>query len=440
MRAETAVRLLQAAGVRRVRFEIADTHGIARSKTVPLERFTHDVEHGVTLYGGILLQDPRGDDVPLPPGPRPDFLLRADLDTLVVLPHAPGEARIGGDLSTTDGRPVEADARRVLRRVLARYEHLGLVARTGVEYEFYLLDAATWAPVFPDPQVYATLRNAARPDWRDDLLDALPRLGIDVSAFAAENAPGQYEITFAPADGVAAADQAFVFRTTVKEISLRHALHAPFMSKPFADAAGSGCHLHHSLLDARTGSNRLAGSPDGPLSTLGRAFVAGIVEHAPALCALLAPTPNDFKRFRAGAFAPVAGTWGVDDRAAAARVVDRDGSGARVENRLAGAAANPYIAVAASLAGGLLGLQAEREPPPPGASGPSLPTTLDVALDALEEDAGLRDILGDEFVRTYLLVKRNDVARARAACADYATDEWRRRVDDWERREYGELI
>ena len=445
MRGDTAARLLGAAGVRWVRFEMADTHGIARSKTVPLARFAHYAERGVPFYGGILVQDPQGDDVPPPCMRRPDYLLRPDLDSLAVLPHAPGEARVTGDLWTADGRPEEADPRRVLRRVVEQLARLGLVPRTGVEYEFYLLDAETGTPVFPDPQVGATLRNNVRPDWRDALLGALAGLGIGVSAFAVENAPGQFEITFSPGDGVDAADQAFLFRTTVKEISARHGLIAPFMTKPFADAAGSGCHLHHSVLDARTGTNRIAGGSPGTLSPLGRRFVAGLTGHARALCALLAPTPNDYKRYRPGSFAPTDATWGLDDRGAAVRVVPGDAAATRVENRLAGAAANPYIAVAASLAAGLLGLRAESEPPPDtattaGLPAPALPGSLEEALDALEGDGPLRAVLGEDFVRTYLLVKHHDVARARAACVDYGSAGWRARVDDWERREYGELI
>ena len=445
MRVDTAARLLEAAGVSWVRFELADIHGIARSKSVPLAQFPHYAERGVAFYGGTLLQDPRGDDIPpLSPG-QPDCFLRPDLDTLAVLPHAHGEARVGGDLWTADGRPAGADPRRVLRRVVEQYARIGLVPRTGVEYEFYLLDACSGVPVFPDSQVCATLRNNVRPGWRDEVLGALSRLGVAVSAFAAENAPGQFEITFAPGNGVEAADQAFIFRTTVKEISARHGLIAPFMSKPFADAAGSGCHLHHSLLDVHTGTNRFAGEPREDLAPLGRHFIGGLLAHARALCALLAPTPNDYKRYRPDSFAPVAATWGVDDRGAAVRVLTPASGATRVENRLAGAAANPYIAVAASLAAGLLGIRDASDLPAETTDGdcppaPALPTSLEEALDAFEGDAELRALLGEDFTRTYTLVKRNDVARARAACPDYGSDDWSVRVDNWERREYGELI
>jgi glutamine synthetase len=278
-----------------------------------------------------------------------------------------------------------------VRRVVARVEELGLRPRIGVEDEFYLLEAGSGSPVFPDPQVYAILRNSTGPAWRDELLDALPRPGIPVSAFAAEHAPGQFEVTFAPGDGIGAADQAFVFRTTVKEIAARHGVIAPFMPRPFASAAGSGCHLHHSLCDTRTAANALGGDAPGLRSPLGRHFTAGLVATPGRSARCSPPRPT---------------TSSATGRPSAA------------------------------------GLRDELNLPPESAADdtPPLSRTLDAALDAREEDGALRAVQGADFVRTYLRVKRNDVARARAACEDYWSEQWRGRVDDWERCEYGELI
>lgn len=450
VRLDTAARLLAAAGVHWVRMEMADTHGIARSKTVPLTRFVEYGERGLSFYGGTLTQDASGDDVPRPGSMPPhDFLLRPDLDTLAVLPHAPGEARVVCDLYRLDGEPVRDDGRWVLRQVVDAFRPFGVIPRTGVEYEFYLIHRETRVPAFSDRQVYGTLRNNLLPGWRDDLMAALHASGIQISTFGAENAPGQFEVTFTPADGVAAADQAFAFRTVTKETARNHGYDAPFMTKPFIDEAASGCHLHHSLIDAETGENRFF-DPADPygMSRLAKHFLAGQLYHASAMTAFLSPTPNDYKRYQPGSFAPVNVTWGHDNRSAAFRVpAGAAGAHMRIENRLGGAAANPYIAIAASLAAGLDGIRNELpliEPVLTDASQATgaapLPRSLDQALDALEADAPLGEALGAEFIRTYLLVKRFDIAKARLACPDYGTPEWMGRVDPYEWREYGELI
>jgi glutamine synthetase len=450
MKLETATRLLSSAGVRLVRFEIADTHGIARSKTIPLGKFPSYGVRGVNFYGGMLKQDAAGDDVPQPGVlPPPDFLMKPDLDTLAVLPYAPGEARVICDLHSVSGEPALDDPRVVLKRVLDRYSERGIIPRTGFEVEFYLVDRDTRATAFPDRQICSTIRNNALPELRDVILESLPALGIEFSTFGVENAPGQYEITFNPSDGVEAADVAFGFRTAVKEIAATFGFHAPFMTKPYIDEAASGTHIHISLIDASTGRNLMSASPDtNDLSELGRSFLAGQLDHADALAAFLSPTPNDYKRYQAGSFAPVNKSWGIDNRSASIRVpATAIGSAARVENRIGGAAANPYVALAATLAAGLDGI--DRSPPltePVTVDAAHrddlerLPRSLDDALAALERNDTLKRMLGDTFIRTYMLVKRFDIQKARDACPDYGSNEWNSRIDEHEWREYGELI
>lgn len=449
MDSTVVTRLLRAAGVRWVRFEMADTHGIARSKSVPLARFPVYAQKGLNIYGGMLLQDASGWDIPLEERlPPPDYLLKPDLDTLAVLPYAPGEARVLGYLYRGNS-PAPEDPRVVCQRMIERYERQGWIPRSGFEYEFYLLDHTTRQPVFPDKQICSTIRNNFDPAWRDELLEALDLLGIEVSTFSVENAPGQFEITFNPADGLAAADQAFTFRTAVKEVSRKHGYLAPFMTKPFIDQAASGTHLHHSLIDSQTGQNVFF-SPDDPygLSQLAWHFLGGLFHHARALIALFSPTPNDYKRYQPGLFAPTSVCWGYDNRSAAFRIpADSRGAKARVENRLGGAAANPYIALAASLAAGWDGIERGLLPPEPIQMDvgwleglPSLPHSLDEALDALEADTILCELLGQPFIETYVAVKRWDSEKCRLRCPDYGTPEWFRRIDPYEHEEYGELI
>jgi glutamine synthetase len=312
-----------------------------------------------------------GDDVPQPGLiPPPDFLMFPDWDTLAVLPWSLGEARVVCDLHQMDGTPAHDDSRYVARSVLERYDRLGLTVRTGFELEFYLIDRETGQTAFPDPQICSTIRNNSEPAFRDALFRALPALGIEISTFSVENAPGQYEITFSPLDGIAAADATFAFRTTVKEIARQFGYNAPFMTKPFIDHAASGMHIHQSLIDKSTGENRMSGGPKAPeLSILGQRFLGGQLHHADALSAFLSPTPNDYKRYQAGSFAPVNKSWGVDNRSAAVRLpANAIGKAARIENRIGGAAASPYIALAATLA--------------PDATGdPGAPTDPDASSD-----------------------------------------------------------
>ena len=445
----TVTRLLRAAGVRWIRIEMADTHGIARSKSVPLSKFPAYAAKGVNFYGGMLLQDASGWDIPLEEElPPPDYLLKPDLDTLTLLPYAPGEARVIGDLYR-DGAPAPEDPRVVCRRIVERFQERGWIPRSAFEYEFYLLHAGTREPVFRDKQICSTLRNNFDPAWRDELLTALEAHGIAVSTLSVENAPGQFEITIDPADGIAAADQAFMFRTVVKEVSRKHGYIATFMTKPFIDQAASGTHLHHSLIDASTGQNLFA-DPDGPhgLSELAWHFLGGLFEHARALIAVFSPTPNDYKRYQPGLFAPTSVCWGYDNRSAAFRIpADAHGSKARIENRLGGAAANPYIALAASLAAGWDGIERKLKPPEAIQKDvgwleglPALPRSLDEALDALEQDTVLCELLGHAFIETYVAVKRWDAEKCRRRCPDYCSPEWNRRIDPYEWEEYSELI
>lgn len=454
---EAVTRILGAAGVRLVRLETADLHGISRSKVVPLSLLPKIVRDGTAVYGGLLHSDARGDDVPANhfSGGRPflpDYLLRPDLSTLAVLDpaQAPASARVVCDLHLPDGAPVPAAPRSVVKRLLAEFAALGATPKLGFEYEFFLArDTADRSPVFADRQLAATLRNLFDQAFTEGLFAALAALGITPLGFFAENAPGQLETPFDAAVGLEAPDQAFAFKGAVKEVAARLGYHASFMTKRFADEAGSGGHVHQSLLDAATGENLFAPSPgtDHPVSESGRRVLAGQLAHASALTALLSPTVNCYKRYRPHIFAPTNACWGLDNRQAAIRVPLATGAATRLETRVGGAAADPYVVAAGLLAAGLDGLRREMVPPPPAVGDittdpahPPLPRSLDAALDALNADAALRAILGDPFVDLFLLVKRSELRRCRAAVPDYDAPTFQQRIDPWEIAEYGDLI
>ncbi len=269
---------------------------------------------------------------------------------------------------------------------------------------------------------------------------------MDVITANAESGRGQFEINFAPAIGIDAADHAFTFKTGVKEIAQRQGYMASFMTKPYADQSANGCHYHQSLLDVKRGRNAFAGR-SGTLTDVARWWLGGQMAHATALTALAAPTVNCGKRYKVYSMAPTNITWGVENRSAAFRIKDLDNGNAHIENRIPCGSANPYLVMAGVLAAGIDGLANKIEPTTeargiawdlPGVT--ALPRRLEDALDAFEADGALRAALGEEFVKLFLAVKRHEVAKARAAVADYDSSAFGDSVSDWERAEFFEFL
>jgi glutamine synthetase len=439
-----------------VRFEQTDLHGLTRGKTVPAAHFRRFAENGLNFFGGLLGLDAQSGVAPdtgyMAERHFQDHLIRPDLNTLAPIPWLSRTVRVLAEPSWYDGTPAAAAPRYLLRRLLDRLAEQGYALRSGFEYEFYLADAATREPVFEGIQIFWVVRNEFDPPFILRLLDGLRATGIDIITSNAEYGPGQMEINFAPATGVAAADQAFIFKNAVKEMALQgidgRRYMASFMTKPYGDAAASGCHFHHSLLDRESGANAFydADAEDG-LSTVARHWIGGQLAHAPALAALVAPTVNCAKRYKLWSFAPMNVTWGYEDRTAAVRVKGTRGEETRLENRMPCAASNPYIVGAAILAAGLDGMARQIEPPPPtpdvayvDESAPVLPQRLDDALEALVADTTLREYLGEEFITLYCAVKRFEVEKAREALPEYSSAEWPDTVTDWERQNLFEYL
>ena len=227
----------------------------------------------------------------------------------------------------------------------------------GHEYEFYLLDRQTLQPLFGGVHIFNTTRNTYI-DAVEVILRNLQGIGLDLITHNCEYAPSQFEINYGPAIGIEAADKAFTFRNTVKEVAHLQGYLATFMSKPINGMAGCGCHFHISLLDRKTGKNVFFDPADKDgVSLPARQFAAGILAHAPALMALAGPTPNCYHRIKPHTFAPSNISWGIEDRSALVRVKATKDSGTHHEMRGASALANPYLTAAGTLAAGLLGLK-----------------------------------------------------------------------------------
>jgi glutamine synthetase len=323
---------------------------------------------------------------------------------------------------------------------------MGYRLRSGFEYEFCLLDRATRQPVFSGVQMFSTIRNAFDEAFVFEVVRGMIAVGVDVITANAESGRGQFEINFAPGIGIDAADQAFTFKTGVKEIAQRRGYMASFMTKPYADQLANGCHYHQSLLDVKRGRNAFAGR-SGTLTDVARWWLGGQMAHATALTALAAPTVNCGKRYKVYSMAPTNIAWGVENRSASFRIKDLDNENVHIENRIPCGAANPYLVMAGVLAAGIDGLENRIEPTAEergiawdlrGVT--CLPQRLEDALDAFEADGALRAALGEEFVKLFLAVKRHEVAKARAAIADYDSSAFGDSVSDWERAEFFEFL
>ncbi|HEX9769168.1 MAG TPA: glutamine synthetase family protein [Kiloniellales bacterium] len=429
---------LEDGGFEYVRFELPDLHGTARAKTVPVGKAEGYARRGLNFYGGILALDTASMVVPgsglHEERNYADSKLFPDPASLTPVPWREGTARVICDVTFQDGTPIEAAPRRVLARLLRRAAGLGYNVLMGHEFEFYLLDAATKQQFFQGLHIFNVVRNEYLP-LVEVLVDQLRAMGVDIITANCEYAGSQYEINFGPGLGLAAADKAYAFKNACKEIAHRHGAIASFMTKPWADKAGSGCHLHISLWNRETGANAFLDPADeAGLSPVARAFIAGLLAHAPAMMALANPTANCYHRLKPYTFAPSNVSWGIEDRTALVRIKGAGDETCHVEMRGGGAASNPYLTAAGTLAAGLLGIEQQLELAPevagPCESDPSLPKlaqSLGEALDGLAADAAMREALGEDFVRLFTTVKRFELARFRA------------HVTDWERDEYLEI-
>jgi glutamine synthetase len=425
-------------GIRNVRFELPDLHGTSRSKLVPIDHAGRYAEEGLNMYGGAVVLDSRSDVVPgtlyNEEVAYADQRLRPDPETAAIVPWADATARFICDTHWDDGRPLAAAPRHVFRRVLDRCHELGFEPTIGVEPEFYLLDGETRQPLFEGYHIFNTVRNTWVPVV-ERIVNEMREFGIDIITANCEYAGSQWEIVFGPSSGMAGPDTAFSFKNGAKELAYQEGLIASFMSKPFQDSAGCGAHNHIGLLQRDSGDNAMS-DPDHEwgLSEVGRSFVAGQLRHARSIYTLLAPTVNCLKRRRTHTFSPTNVSWGLEDRSAFVRVKGGNPKSKHVENRAPTGLSNPYLASAALLGAGVLGIADGLDLEPPAAppaeedeSKPKLPTTVEESLAALESDEKIVELLGDEFVRAYTAMRRYELQR------------FNDHVTDWERDEYLEL-
>jgi len=337
-----------------------------------------------------------------------------------------------------DGTPNDLDPRHVLGSVVDALEAEGLTPVVAVELEFYLVDLENGRPVpargmvtghrSTDIQVYGLREMEDLQPFFDDLYAACDAQGLPLESGISEYAPGQFEFTLRhKPDALRATDDAIMYKRLVKGVAVKHGLEATFMAKPFAETAGSGMHLHISMAD-REGNNAFASDDPAGTPMLRRA-IGGMKAFLADSMAIFAPNANSYRRFKANSYAPVAATWGVNNRTVSLRVPAGSPASRHVEHRVCGADANPYLAMAAVLAAMLHGIKGRIDPGPAvvgngyeAEGGERLPNHWAAAIEAFENSALMKQYLGERFVKNYAVVKGVEMARFMAEVTelDYA--------------------
>jgi glutamine synthetase len=456
-----------------VRFSFVDQHGTLRGKTLVASQAPSAMRSGVTMTTTLLAKDTShrtvfpvftaggGLNVPEMQGAG-DFIMVADPATFRVLPWARNTGWMLCDIVFTNGRPVPFSTRRLYRDALAKLAKAGFGYRAGLEVEFHLFkienprlapdDVAAW-PGEP-PEVSLTTQGFQyltenRFDQVGPIMDVLREavigLGMPLRSLEVELGPSQYEFTFAPEAGLAAADTMVLFRSAMKQVARRHGHLVSFMCRPkFPNAFSSGWHLHQSLEDRKTGANAFVSSDKAEiLSPLGRAYLAGLIVNARASAAFGTPTLNGYKRYHGvNTMAPVQAVWARDNRGSMVRVMGQPGDPTtHLENRVGEPLANPYLYMASQIHAGLDGV-ARKLIPGPSADAPyeknakkaeGLPKNLQDALESLNSNACFRAAFGAGFVDYYVAIKRFEIARA-AKEPGGTTD-----VTSFEHREYFDM-
>ncbi|KAF1719698.1 glutamine synthetase family protein [Pseudoxanthomonas wuyuanensis] len=406
---------------------VPDITGNARGKIIPADKFSHD--YGTRLPEGIFATTVTGDYpddyYELTSPSDSDMFLRPDADTVRMVPWAADPtAQVIHDCYTKDGKPHDLAPRNVLRRVLDAYAEEGLRPVVAPELEFFLVQKNT-DPDFPllPPAGRSGRPETARQSYSidavnefDPILDLMydycDAMELDVDTLIHESGAAQLEVNFTHSDPLSRADQVFLFKRTMREAAMRHGIYATFLAKPMENEPGSAMHIHQSVLDAK-GRNIFAGKSHTQQSVRFGHYLAGLQKYVPMAMAFFAPNVNSYRRLALGQVAPINVQWGYDNRTCGLRVPMDTLENTRVESRFAGSDANPYLALAATLACGLLGMREKLKPTKPLASsaqdvGFELPRSLGEALDELEGCDPLRELLGPRFVRAYVSVKRKE--------------------------------
>jgi len=442
---EEALQRLDHDRIHRIKVGTFDLDGILRGKYISREKFESAARGGLGFCDVIFgwdIADVLLDNVRITGWHTgyPDAVARVDLDTYRKIPWEEGTALFLLDLYDKQGEPLPVAPRHLFRRVLDKAAAAGYLASFAAEYEFWFFretaeslrakNFRNLTPLTPGMFGYSVVRASANAELVTGLFDQLRDFGIPLEGLHTETGPGVYEAAIYVDQGLAAADKAALFKTGVKELAARHELIPTFMAKWNADLPGSSGHVHQSLWQ----NNQNLFHGDGAMPAVMRHYIAGMVECMPEFMVMFCPTINSYKRTVPGAWAPINATWGTDNRTTAVRAIPGSAKSSRIEMRLTGADIQPYLAMAASLAAGLEGVERKIEPPPEtvnayaASEAPPLPRTLAEATARFRASAVARKWFGDDFVDHY------------AATREWEVRQFDKAVTDWELARYLESI
>ncbi|HEX4448327.1 MAG TPA: glutamine synthetase family protein [Polyangiaceae bacterium] len=436
-------------GIRRVKVGGYDVDGILRGKYVSLDKFWGALEEPIgfcdVIFGwdaADVLYD-RSSVTGWHTG-YPDTHARIDPSTFRVLPWEPDTAAFLMDFLLADGTPHPACPRGLLQKVLARAKGMGFETFLAAEFEFFVFKETPASlhekgfrklePLSPGMFGYSWVREGQNADLCHAILDDMERFGIPIEGLHTETGPGVYEAAIAYDEALRAADKAALFKTGMKQVATKLGYSLTFMAKWNQNLPGSSGHIHQSLWKDGKNVFHDASAPD-KLSATARHYLGGQVALMPELTALISPTINSYKRYVPGVWAPLNASWGFENRTCAIRAIPGSAKSTRFENRQAAADINPYIAMAATVAAGLWGIEQRVEPPAHVEGDASaradlapLPRTLRDACVLLDKSPRARDLLGAPFVDHYLVSR------------DWECRQYERAVTEWELERYFETV
>ncbi len=436
----------------RVKIAYSDIDGILRGKYISSEKFLSAVEGGTTFCQVIFGWD-SGDVAYDNVGYSgwhtgyPDVPTRIDLGTFRKIPWENDVPFFLGELIETDGAPSSVCPRQLLKKIIGDANAIAFNPVFSQEFEWFNFietpasvrdkNYRSLTPLSPGMFGYSILRSTLQNPFFTDLFGLLKKFDVPLEGLHTETGPGVLEAAIVYADALLAADRATLFKTAVKEIAYRHGIMATFMAKISEELPGCGGHVHQSLWDKGNKKNVFFDEKSKDrISETCRQYIAGQLFCLPHILPMFAPTVNSYKRLVEGAWAPTTLTWGIDNRTVALRILNGSSKSCRLETRVIGADANPYLAMAAALAAGLYGIRKKLKLRADASTGNgyldfsngTLPRTLEEATRNMKQSAVAGELLGKEFVQHFV-----------------ETREWEwkqhlKAVTDWEMKRYFEII
>ncbi|WP_237152147.1 glutamine synthetase family protein [Oryzibacter oryziterrae] len=419
---------LNSRGIEDIECMTSDLAGVARGKLMPADKFFSSpvMAMPTSVFTTTITGEYPEEDDNFQHDPNDgDVILKPDYSTLAAVPWASEPtAQIIHDAYHRDGRAFELAPRQLLRRIASLYEREGWKAVVAPEIEFYLVKQNI-DPDYPlEPpigrsgraessrQSYSIQHVNEFDDLFDDIYDFSEKQGLEIDTLIHEEGAAQMEINLRHGDPLALADQVFLFKRTIREAAMRHNMYATFMAKPMSREPGSAMHIHQSVVDIETGKNIFSDDEGNP-TELFFSFIAGLQKYLPSVMCILAPYVNSYRRLTRGTAAPINVHWGYDNRTVGIRVPNSGPQARRVENRVPSSDANPYLAMAATLGCGLLGIQEKltAEDPIVGSARSlpfGLPRGLLEALALFEDTPELSDMFGSRFTATYRAIKQQE--------------------------------